>query len=276
MSGTPEQVGSRAMLAAGRRSAESVTRGEKGGDLWRPAETAAAVLGVAVEQLPCPTWLRTGDMVWLSTRDAHIARRGTFTPAYMGPFAVTLVDEAHETCQLALPPHSNILDEPFCFDQLRLHCTQADEVTLCIPDRVISSGDYVQHEAFDSKARPSRLERSKSADDSEELRNAEPFSVLQTSLPRPRQDAQETAPVTNSLKERATPLSFFLDRLRRESLESKVAEVQDPDQQALSSFMALLDMQGSSSQGSSSQVSGSAPRRAESLPLQSGRDPSAE
>jgi hypothetical protein len=53
MSGTPEQVGSRAMLAAGRRSAESVTRGEKGGDLWRPAETAAAVLGVAV-----PAWQR--------------------------------------------------------------------------------------------------------------------------------------------------------------------------------------------------------------------------
>ncbi|KAJ1469922.1 hypothetical protein T484DRAFT_1849868 [Baffinella frigidus] len=46
----PQQVGSRAMLAAGRRSAESVTRGEKGGDLWRPAETAAAALGDAHEE----------------------------------------------------------------------------------------------------------------------------------------------------------------------------------------------------------------------------------
>ncbi|KAJ1471657.1 hypothetical protein T484DRAFT_1915982 [Baffinella frigidus] len=54
MSGTPERVGSRAMLAAGRRSAESVTRGEKGGDLWRPAETAAALLGVASSSATAP------------------------------------------------------------------------------------------------------------------------------------------------------------------------------------------------------------------------------
>ena len=35
MSGTPEQVGSRAILAAGNRSAGSVACGERGEDLWR-------------------------------------------------------------------------------------------------------------------------------------------------------------------------------------------------------------------------------------------------
>ncbi|KAJ1481262.1 hypothetical protein T484DRAFT_1954698 [Baffinella frigidus] len=192
-----------------------------------------------VEQLPCPTWLRTGDMVWLSTRDAHIARRGTFTPAYMGPFAVTLVDEAHETCQLALPPHSNILDEPFCFDQLRLHCTPADKVALFVQDRAISSGDYVQHEAFDSKARPSNLEPTKSTD--RESDEECTFSVLQImNLPRPQRDAPETAPASHALEEHATPLSVILDRLGRESLQRDAAEVQDPDQRVLASFMALL------------------------------------
>jgi hypothetical protein len=48
MSGTPEQVGSRAMLAAGNRSAGSVAHGERGEDLWRPAEAAAAALGAAI------------------------------------------------------------------------------------------------------------------------------------------------------------------------------------------------------------------------------------
>ncbi|KAJ1482704.1 hypothetical protein T484DRAFT_1802991 [Baffinella frigidus] len=175
-----------------------------------------------VEGLPCQTSLRKGDTVWLSTHDARIARRGTFTPAYMGPFAVTLVDEAHTTCRLALPPHSTILDEPFRFDQLRLHCTQADEATPCMTDA---------------------------------------FSVLQImNLPRPQRDAQETFSSISAL-EHATPLSVLeisglprpvnrrvdehwcdvLDRLERESLERKVVEVQDPDQRVLASFMALLD-----------------------------------
>ncbi|KAJ1481271.1 hypothetical protein T484DRAFT_1954712 [Baffinella frigidus] len=187
-----------------------------------------------VERLPCPTWLRTGDMVWLSTRDAHIARRGTFTPAYMGPFAVTLVDEAQETCRLILPAHSNILDEPFHLYQLRLHCTQADEVTLCVLDLAISSGDYVQHEAFsnDSKTAPSQLERCKNAEDSEEISNA--FSVLQIlNLPRPQRIATATAPASNTWEE------------PRQS-------IRDPDQQVLASFMAKMDVDSGDRQGSAS------------------------
>jgi hypothetical protein len=202
-----------------------------------------------VERLPCPTWLRTGDMVWLSTRDAHIARRGTFTPAYMGPFAVTLVDEAQETCRLILPAHSNILDEPFHLYQLRLHCTQSDEVTLCVLDRAISSGDYVRYEAFsnDSKAAPSQLERCKNAEDSEEISNA--FSVLQIlNLPRPQRIATATAPASNTWEEHAqTPFSV-LEILGALGLPRQ--SIRDADQQVLASFMAKMDVDSGDRQGS--------------------------
>ncbi|KAJ1483726.1 hypothetical protein T484DRAFT_1949309 [Baffinella frigidus] len=183
-----------------------------------------------VERLPCPTSLRIGDKVWLSTRDAHIARRGKFTPTYLGPFSVTLVDEAYKTCQLILP--CNITNEKFRFNQLRISprtvisrspsassCEQDDEVTPCITDRSLSNEDFSQHPALHatpyiqhdeassySMAGPSKLERSKSrdsasAEDSEDISNNTPFPTME--IPRlPRLwNSQETAAAINDAEE---------------------------------------------------------------------------
>jgi hypothetical protein len=125
-----------------------------------------------VDLLPCPTSLRIGDKVWLSTGDAHIARRSKATPTYMGPFAITIVDEARSTCQLALPPQSNVADVPFRFDQLRLHSSPPlrpqtwPSLYHALPPltavrtrgsqgweslrRAVTSGDYSQHQAANS------------------------------------------------------------------------------------------------------------------------------
>jgi len=218
-----------------------------------------------VEGLPCPTSLRIGDMVLLSTRYARIACRSTFTPTYLGPFAITLVNTANETCKLALPPHSNVADDYFHSSQLRMHScsptaissgwstssSEADEVT---PDINIDTG-YAGRLNFYRSMTTS----SEAAEASHAIRDVTTFSTLEIlGLPRPQRD-EETAGAKNPLEEHAKPFSSLeimgltrparqeehwcdlLKRLERELPEAE--EIQAPDQRVLAAFQALLDIE---------------------------------
>ena len=66
-----------------------------------------------------PLVLRVHDLVWLSTRNLHLATPHKFTPKYLGPFAVTQVMSSGNAVKLYLPPTIRVAHATFNLSQLR-------------------------------------------------------------------------------------------------------------------------------------------------------------
>ena len=107
-----------ARISARRRAADALARAQ----LRQAAQ---------IDRHRRPLVLRVHDLVWLSTRNLHLATPHKFTPKYLGPFAVTQVMSSGNAVKLDLPPTIRVAHATFNLSQLR----EASGVSPCTPVR---------------------------------------------------------------------------------------------------------------------------------------------
>ena len=78
-----------------------------------------------IDQHRRPINLKTGDYVWLSTKNLNLAYPNKFAPKYLGPFEVARVLPSGNACQLVLPPTIRVHASTFNTSQLREHAARS-------------------------------------------------------------------------------------------------------------------------------------------------------